>query len=290
MVHPLMRSLPSSPSDSKADTAREVADRIIPLLSRLHVLVIGPGLGRDPLMQDTCALVITAARARNLPLVLDADALLLVQRNPSLVHCYPLAVLTPNVVEFARLAGALGLAEEGKGGDVTVERLASVLNGVVVVQKGQVDRVSDGKTTLVVDVEGGRKRSGGQGDTLTGSIATFLGWRKAYLDGLWDTTGTAAGDAGVEGKLNEKELVALAAFGGSAVTRVSCVSFLILWRLLFCPELCSSPRFVFHVLCGFCSRLMMISTLSRSARAWPLRKGAAACRRATSPRKCMRRS
>ena len=221
MVHPLMRSLPSTPSSSKEDTALAVADRIIPLLSRLHVLVVGPGLGRDPLMQDTCALVIAAARARGLPLVLDADALLLVQRDPSLVHSYPLAILTPNVVEFARLAGALGLSEEGKGGEVSVERLASVLGGVVVVQKGQADRVSDGKTTLVVDVEGGRKRSGGQGDTLTGSIATFLAWRKAYLDGLWDTTSTAAGDAGGEERLREEELVALAAFGGSAVTRVS---------------------------------------------------------------------
>ncbi|KAK3902598.1 Ribokinase-like protein [Staphylotrichum tortipilum] len=218
MVHPLMRSAPSTPSSSKDDTAQSVADRIIPLLSRLHVLVVGPGLGRDTLMQDTCALVIAAARARGLPLVLDADALLLVQRDPSLVHAYPLAVLTPNVVEFGRLAGALGVSGEGKG-NVSVERLASVLGGVVVVQKGQVDRISDGKTTLVVDVEGGRKRSGGQGDTLTGSIATFLGWRKAYLDGLWETTGTAAGDAGGDGRLREEELVALAAFGGSAVTR-----------------------------------------------------------------------
>jgi ATP-dependent NAD(P)H-hydrate dehydratase len=61
-----------------------------------------------------------------------------------------------------------------------------------------------------VDLEGGRKRSGGQGDTLTGSIATFLGWRKAYLDGIWETGG----------RLKEEELVALAVFGGSAITRV----------------------------------------------------------------------
>jgi NAD(P)H-hydrate repair Nnr-like enzyme with NAD(P)H-hydrate dehydratase domain len=85
----------------------------------------------------------------------------------------------------------------------------------MVVQKGAKDHLSDGKVTLTVDLEGGRKRSGGQGDTLTGSIATFLGWRKAYMDGIWD-----------HGKhLKDEELVGLAVFGGSAITRVSTLYF-----------------------------------------------------------------
>jgi hypothetical protein len=37
-----------------------------------------------------------------------------------------------------------------------------------------------------------------------------LAWRKAYLDGIWETGG----------RLKEEELVALAVFGGSAITRV----------------------------------------------------------------------
>ncbi|KAH6619480.1 Ribokinase-like protein [Chaetomium sp. MPI-SDFR-AT-0129] len=229
MVHPLMRSSPSpsskqsppSPSsssphasDSNID-APSIANRIIPLLDRLHVLVIGPGLGRDPLMQDTCALVIRAARDKGMPLVLDADALQLVQRQPDLVRGYRLAVLTPNVVEFGRLTSALGIEERAKdaqkqaGETAKVEALATALGGVMIVQKGPRDHLSNGKVTLTVDLAGGKKRSGGQGDTLTGSIATFLGWRKAYLDGIWETGG----------KLDEEELVGLAVFGGSAITR-----------------------------------------------------------------------
>ncbi|AEO66187.1 82515d63-e0a3-44f2-aae8-e9c6654b2770 [Thermothielavioides terrestris] len=220
MVHPLMRSSPSSTSapvtsSSGADTdAQQIAARIVPMLDRLHVLVIGPGLGRDPLMQDTCALVIRAARDRGMPMVLDADALLLVQREPDLVRGYRLAVLTPNVVEFGRLTRALGVDEQVRAAaqqseTAKVEALAKALGGVMIVQKGPKDQISDGKVTFTVDLEGGRKRSGGQGDTLTGSIATFLGWRKAYLDGIWET-----------GKqLKEEELVGLAAFGGSAITR-----------------------------------------------------------------------
>ncbi|KAK4229157.1 Ribokinase-like protein [Podospora fimiseda] len=218
MVHPLMRSSPSSssslPSAGPDADPDQIASRIIPLLDRLHVLVIGPGLGRDPLMQDTVAAVIRAAREKNMPMVLDADALLLVSRDPSLVKGYRLAVLTPNVVEFGRLTKALGVDEQVKSAaqeseTAKVEALAKALGGVMVVQKGPKDYLSDGTVTLTVDLEGGKKRSGGQGDTLTGSIATFLGWRKAYLDGIWDTGK----------KLEEKELVGLAVFGGSAITR-----------------------------------------------------------------------
>lgn len=218
MVHPLMRSSPASLADSitasSADTdPAQVAPRIIAMLDRLHVLVVGPGLGRDPLMQETCARVIRAARERALPMVLDADALLLVQKDPGLVRGYGLAVLTPNVVEFGRLTKALGVDEAvgAADGPGKVEALAKALGGVMILQKGKEDRLSDGRTTLTVDLEGGKKRSGGQGDTLTGCIATFLGWRKAYLDGLWETGGG----------LKEEELLALAVFGGSAVTRVS---------------------------------------------------------------------
>lgn len=203
-------------SSKNADTDPEhIAGRVADMLSRLHVLVIGPGLGRDPLMQATVARVVRAARSRNIPLVMDADALQIVQSDPSLVKGYKNVVLTPNVVEFSRLCKAIGIDEEKvteEGGETgKVEALARALEGVTIIQKGPKDYISNGIVTLTVDLEGGKKRSGGQGDTLTGSIATFLGWRKAYLDGLWDKG---------EETLAEDELVGLAAFGGSAVTRV----------------------------------------------------------------------
>lgn len=235
MVHPLMRQSPSPESSGESaskEPADKVASRIIDMLPRIHVLVIGPGLGRDPLMQDTVAKVVEAARDRDTPVVLDADALQVVQKNPDLVRGWPLAVLTPNVVEFGRLCKALGIEEEvreatekaGGGGDkketARVEALARALGGVTIVQKGFHDFITDGETTVTVDLQGGKKRSGGQGDTLTGSIATFLGWRTAYLEGLWDHGG----------KLPKKELVQLAAFGGAAVTRVS------LHKLFFVPS------------------------------------------------------
>lgn len=151
-------------------------------------------------------------------MVLDADALLLICNDPDLVRGYQEAVLTPNVVEFERLAKALNIekevAKEGKETD-RVERLARELGGVMVLQKGGKDHLSNGTVTYSVDLEGGKKRSGGQGDTLTGSIATFLGWRKAYHEGLWD----------VKHKMKEEETAGLAVFGGSVITRVSAFFF-----------------------------------------------------------------
>ncbi|KAI1113617.1 H-hydrate dehydratase [Nemania sp. NC0429] len=239
MVHPVMRQSPppttadKDKDNDKDNDAEQVAGRIIDMLGRLHVLVVGPGLGRDPLMHETCARVLAAARERGMPVVLDADVLAIVTRSPELVMGWREVVLTPNVVEFGRLWKGVfpnteseerGAGEkeekEGKEGEkkdeaAQVRALSRALGGVTIVQKGQKDLISNGQTTLVVDVKGGLKRSGGQGDTLTGSIATFLAWRKAYLDGLWDHP---AGD-NADTKLAEAETLGLAAFGGAAITR-----------------------------------------------------------------------
>jgi ATP-dependent NAD(P)H-hydrate dehydratase len=215
MVHPLMRQFSHA---GTFETSSSIAKKVIDMLPRLHVLVIGPGLGRDPLMQDTCAKVIEAARKQNMPFVLDADGLNLAQERPELVQGYKECILTPNVVEFGRLCKSKSIdihkIPEGKG----AETLAKAFGGVTILQKGARDYISNGEQSFTCDVEGGLKRSGGQGDTLTGSLATFLAWRKAYLDRLWDH----------DSELGSVELLALAAFGGSALTRVS-FHLIVLW-------------------------------------------------------------
>lgn len=201
MVHPLLRETPSS------TPAADLASPIIALLPNLHALVIGPGLGRDPLMQATVAAVLSAARDKNVAVVLDADALFLIQNQPALVRGYKECVLTPNVVEFGRLAKAVGVevTDDGENGCRALSRAL----GVLVVRKGREDWISDGARAVVDDLQGGRKRSGGQGDTLTGCIGTLLAWRGLYLAHGWET----------EGGLGAEETLLLAAWGGSAITR-----------------------------------------------------------------------
>jgi ATP-dependent NAD(P)H-hydrate dehydratase len=221
MVHPYMRQAHNLSSSTKNDehTVESLASPILALLSRLHVLVIGPGLGRDSLMQSICAKVVAAAREQNIPVVLDADGLQLAQKHPELVQGWRGVVLTPNVVEFARLAESKGIDVKGEE-ETLCAKLAEAFGGVTIIRKGSKDYISNGSHTLMSDGVGGLKRSGGQGDTLTGSVATLLAWRKAYHDGLWDhASEEEGGNKKGEEKMSEAETLALAAWAGSAITR-----------------------------------------------------------------------
>jgi ATP-dependent NAD(P)H-hydrate dehydratase len=208
MVHPYMRSSKQvSEKDSSAIDA--AAQEVIAMLPRLHVIVIGPGLGRDPVMQEIVARTITAARKENIPFVLDADGLFIAQTRPELIEGYKECILTPNVVEFGRLAKSKGIDTAKEDPATLCSTLANAFGGPTIIQKGSKDYISNGSYTFVSEGEGGLKRSGGQGDTLTGSLGTFLAWRRAYLDKLWDH----------EGDLSADELIGLAAYAGSAITR-----------------------------------------------------------------------
>lgn len=208
MVHPYLASSTSFPP-GKAPTPESVFTRVKEFLPRVHVLVIGPGLGRDPLMQATAELIIQEARRLEMSLVLDADALMIVQKNPSVINGYKRAVLTPNVVEFGRLCEALGVPSTGTQTGGRCEALAQKLGGVTIVEKGRKDVISNGISTVTCELRGGFKRSGGQGDTLTGSLGTMLAWKRAYEERLWQH----------DNSLKEEDLMTLCAFGAAAVTR-----------------------------------------------------------------------
>lgn len=198
MVHPLLASS-SSVNDPQSIDARALASPIIDMLSRLHVLVIGPGLGRDGVTLKVVTEVMKEARSRSVPFILDADGLFLVMSDLSLVKGYNNCILTPNVNEFKNLARAAGVDApsqaqvKGSGEDKTkkesaaCEKLAQALDGVTIIQKGPHDVISNGVSTIISDIEGGYKRSGGQGDTLTGSLGTLMAWRAAYHNKMWDT-------------------------------------------------------------------------------------------------------
>lgn len=206
MVHPYMRS---SKYINEKDTIDSVSENVCAMLSRLHVVVIGPGLGRDDAMQETCARVITEARKQGIPFVLDADGLFLAQTRPELVQGYEDCILTPNVVEFGRLAKTKNIDPAKEDPAKLCEKLALAYGGPTIIQKGSIDYISNGKHTFTSEIEGGLKRAGGQGDTLTGSLGTLLAYRKAYHDRIWDH----------DNDLSKSETLALVAYGGSAITR-----------------------------------------------------------------------
>lgn len=158
-------------------------------------------------MESFARMALSLARARGMFVVLDADALWMIGKDLSLIKGYRRAVVTPNVVEFKRLSEQVGIDPKvppaKRAGMVSRE-----LGGVTVLEKGKQDIISIDTTddaadlkesrlegvdvekekteeTVEVNVEGGLKRCGGQGDVLSGCVGTFLAWGKCYEDGAF---------------------------------------------------------------------------------------------------------
>ncbi|KAF8251978.1 Ribokinase-like protein [Wilcoxina mikolae CBS 423.85] len=237
IVHPFMRQS----NCGEPTTADQVAERMAGMLDRLHALVVGPGLGRDKLMQESARKIIVEAKKRRLPIVVDADGLCLVQKDPFIVHGYIQAVLTPNVMEFGRLCCAQSIDTTGEDPSQMCCKLAESLGGVTIIQKGPKDYISNGTQTIICDVQGGLKRSSGQGDTLTGTLATFLAWKIAYQARLWEH----------DNSLSDTELIILSAYGAAAITRTcSRLAFEKMKRSVQASDLSSEVPTAFDILLG----------------------------------------
>lgn len=156
-------------------------------LNRLHVLVVGPGLGRCPLVMRATARIITLARAQELPIVVDADALFMLslEEYRDILAGYEYAILTPNVMEMRRLTG--DHASHGDADDIVPNISAMERN--ILIRKGLKDAIismgenevqtSTGLTTkMLCEEKGGLKRSGGIGDVLAGTVGAFVAWNR----------------------------------------------------------------------------------------------------------------
>lgn len=114
------------------------------IFARLHSLVLGPGLGRDEHMQSCGRTALTLAREKGIWTVVDADGLWLVSHEPEIVKGWDKVVLTPNVVEFGRLCDKMGI-DYKKDGLGAAKALSKSLGGVVILEKGSVDRITNGE-------------------------------------------------------------------------------------------------------------------------------------------------
>ncbi|KAJ1899886.1 hypothetical protein LPJ66_001829 [Kickxella alabastrina] len=188
----------------------EIARRVGWVLDKMHAVSIGSGLGNDDNIRESVGRIIVAARERGIPMVLDADSLALVGRDPDLVRGYQNAVLTPNAPEFARLCDSLGISKEDAESEHAAQLVAEKLGGVTIVKKGKSDVITNGKTTFVCEELSGLRRCGGQGDILSGAIATFLAWGHKYKQGKWKHTG---------GEVDFANIPMLAAYSACLVAR-----------------------------------------------------------------------
>ncbi|MEY3661213.1 MAG: NAD(P)H-hydrate dehydratase [Pseudohongiellaceae bacterium] len=153
------------------------ASELLPLLARATVLVLGPGLGQSDWSGACFALALSTARAKVLPLVLDADGLNLLSRAAEQIQePYEKWILTPHAGEAARLLGTDTSSIQADR-ETAVRQLQQRFGGCVVLK---------GAGSLVCTSAGGRQRvercqhgnagmaSGGMGDVLSGVLGALL--------------------------------------------------------------------------------------------------------------------
>jgi NAD(P)H-hydrate epimerase len=152
---------------------------------RTRALLIGPGLAHAPGTDDF--VIATLRNARSLATVIDADGLNALARTESWREALPTkTILTPHDGEAARLAG--GVVPSGAARVAFAERHAREW-GAVVVLKGSVTVVTDGKKTYLHDQPNPTLGVGGSGDVLGGAIVALvargLSLLAAAASGVW---------------------------------------------------------------------------------------------------------
>jgi len=143
---------------------------IKPYLETTNAVVLGPGLGLHKETRKTVKEIVGAVEKAKIPLLLDADGLKAFAEFKWKMRS-PL-VLTPHAVEYRILTGK----EPHKNLD---KRLAEVQGsskklGAVVLLKGNVDVISDGKRVKLNFTGNPGMTVGGTGDTLSGIVGAFL--------------------------------------------------------------------------------------------------------------------
>ena len=153
---------------------------------RITALCLGPALGLEARALGLVRAALQAGQKRQLPTVLDADALTLLSRDPSLVAAlHPACVLTPHGGEFARLFPDLAeRLQDGPSADVSYSKVdatkaAAKRAGCIVLVKGAdtVIAAPDGTCALsaaTYDAAAPWLATAGAGDVLAGIICGLL--------------------------------------------------------------------------------------------------------------------
>ncbi len=167
---PNLTLLPLAESQPGTVAVAAAAQLSTAVRERIRALVLGPGLAHATGTDDFVAAVLR--NARGLPTVVDADGLNALARTEAWTDLVPArCVLTPHDGEAARLAGRVVPA--GAERVAFAEKAARDWKSVLVL-KGPVTVVTDGKRTLVQDAPNPTLGVGGSGDALSGAIGAFL--------------------------------------------------------------------------------------------------------------------
>jgi NAD(P)H-hydrate epimerase len=135
-------------------------------VGRFKALVVGPGLGTDPV---TVTAVRRVVKESTVPTVVDGDGLTALGSD-AMRYTHPLTVLTPHDGEYERLTGH----PPGPDRIAAARDLATTTNATVLL-KGSTTVVADSDGRVLVTTSGdARLATAGTGDVLSGVIGSLL--------------------------------------------------------------------------------------------------------------------
>lgn len=151
----------------------KTASKISSLLQKMDVIVIGPGLGREDETMTLVYDIIKTCKALQKPLIIDADGLYAVSKNPSIIKDYPSPglILTPNQREANKLMTSVPNNSNSSWYNFWG-------NFVSVLVKGEQDSFFSPHSSYdwTSSQGGSGRRAAGQGDILSGSLGTIYNW------------------------------------------------------------------------------------------------------------------
>lgn len=205
---PIQTALPEA-IVSVYDSSSPDVSAILNAVEWADAIVIGCGLGRSAGSRKVLGAVL---RNRKCPTVADADALNLISETPSLKKYLSGAVITPHLLEMARLCGC-ELDDIDRDRQLAACEFARQ-SGCVCVLKSHRTCVSDGSDRIYVNQCGNSgMATAGSGDVLAGIIGGILAQNKIGALSLTEAAAlgvyihSLAGDLAAE-RLGEYSLMA----------------------------------------------------------------------------------
>lgn len=184
-----------------------------------HAALAGPGLGLDDVARGIVARALDRA---DVPLLLDADALTILAREPRLAEARrgPL-VLTPHPGEASRLL-ARDVPPDPAGRADAARAIARRFRAIVCL-KGRGTVVTDGERAFVNDTGNPGMATAGAGDVLAGIAVAYLAQTATCASPAWTAFDAAARAVWIHGRAGD---LAAAELGARALVASDLVAFL----------------------------------------------------------------
>lgn len=162
----LQMSVPEALFDADKN---DIVTTDISMTRRYNTVALGPGMGTNDMTVDA---IDRFLKTRNLPCVLDADALNCIAARPMLFESIPQkSILTPHAAEFERIFGKFDTEEERLKKAVEVAKTYKL----IIVLKAHYTMVVDTTGKIYINTTGNAgMATAGSGDVLTGIISGLL--------------------------------------------------------------------------------------------------------------------